>query len=99
MIVSYSASFSTNVNIVSVAGINVNSIDDFKNDLTTINTKLDQNQLVLDNILDSARGGWYVENNQMIFLKWNGTELFRFDLKDENGVPNANNVRQMVAVK
>lgn len=68
-------------------------------DLTALEAKIDAQKIVIDNIYDSARGGWKVENNQMIFLRWDGTELFRFDLQDADGNPDSLLVRRMVAVK
>jgi hypothetical protein len=84
-------------NIVSVDGISVSSPDDFKADLTTIETDIADVQTKLDNvdvitqaIYDYTFGRWAIDkaNNQMVIYEPdNVTELARFDLKDENGNP------------
>ena len=66
--------------------------------LNNIFTALTEQRAIIDNIYDSARGGWKVENNQMIFYRHDGTELFRFDLLDDGGNSTSTNVKQMTPV-
>lgn len=48
----------------------------------------EENNPKVDNIYDIEEGRWHIVGNQMIFYKTdNVTEVARFNLFDENGVP------------
>lgn len=46
----------------------------------------------LSTILDVNQGDWEISGTQMIFYRRDGSELMRFDLKDNNGQASASSV-------
>lgn len=50
------------------------------------------------NIIDCEFGNWQILNNQMIFLKTDGSELMRFNLYDEDGKPSMQSIFKRVKV-
>lgn len=85
------SSLSADVNIVSVTGTPVTSIDDFKAgeiDMTITNDLIiaSKDELIAK-AEDLQLGNWKIENNQMIMLDVAGAEIQRFNLFDAGGNP------------
>ncbi len=46
----------------------------------------------LQTIMDVQAGNWEIQETMMIFYKRDGTELFRYSLLDQNGLPSNKDV-------
>jgi len=46
----------------------------------------------LQDLIDIEKGEWFINNNQMIFYRIDGTEMMRFNLFDKYGEPSEVNI-------
>lgn len=87
---------------IGVRAVDPSGNEDDNNNIISIvyqdDTRIDDILTTVSELRHAAFGGWRVENNQMIFVKTDGSELARFNLFDENGVPTSDNVKRMVRV-
>ena len=71
--------------------------------LKLTSTKLDTleiNSNIIE-LIEFSRGGWFadINNNQMVMLNEDGSELTRFNCYDENNNPSMSNIRRMIPVQ
>ncbi len=75
----------TDVNVISVNGVGVNSIEDFKTDISSLTTDI-------QTLIDMEMGNWKIVGTQMIFYRVSGLEIARYDLLDDTGTPSVESV-------
>ena len=68
-------------------------LSDVTDDIAAVNTNITKIMLDLDVVKDYSEGRWKMQDSKMIFFKSdNVTEIARFDLLDDAGLPSMENV-------
>ncbi len=86
------------LNNISVSDIENSSVLAKEATISSVSTKIDNMQTIINNLMDATTGRWEILNNQMIFYRSDNSVLMRFNLFDKAGNPTETSVYDRVPV-